>query len=489
MPEIKVYVLDTNIFIHDPRAMLKFAEHWVVIPMKVIEELDALKTREHYTASTGTAARQASAEIAKLQKLGLLKNGITTDGGGKVFVDFADDNKSIIVPRELSVEKNDNFIIGVALKWQLQHSDKQVVLITKDNNMSIKADGCGLAIEDYKHDRLVTNLSELYSGIYDVDASSKLIDELQRAGRLKADRLIFQEEVRDNGCCVLRGGGKRALATYKKQAGVLRRVFFNPEPSNKGGDRCSSPINDEQALALDLLMDPEIPLVTLVGKAGTGKTLMALFAGYKQLDIYSGISVYRPIVTVGKDIGFLPGEIHHKLAPWMLPIRDNMELILGYHDEGAVKQNDYEKYDRPRSEKNRKGSNNPPPIKSDYEMLKHSDERRGASPVDGLIAARLLEIAPIAYIRGRSLHKHFIIIDEAQNLTPHEVKTIITRIAKGSKVILTGDPSQIDNPWLDAVSNGLAYVVERFKGQRLFGHITFKKGERSELSELAADLL
>lgn len=482
--EKKIFVLDTNILIHDPHAPEKFDEHWVVIPMKVIEELDELKNRSGQMANIGTLARQASRVIRELQdkKDGSLRSGIPTKGGGKIFVDYSAEEAPRLLPDELSAHKNDNLIIGVALKCQRRYSDRQVVLITKDNNMRIKADGCGLAVEDYTHDRIITNLDDLDSGSATLDVDPAVLNELIRSGALPVRKLELSTQLLANTCCVLRSGSEDALAIFKKQSGLLERIDWRPGKRAEN-NRCDGPINIEQAELLALLMDPSIPLVCATGDAGTGKTLMALLAGYKQFALYPRMLVYRPIIELGKEMGFLPGGIDRKFAPWMIPIIDNLELIVGDYDKNDF----YKKEEEPRTA--RKGRAGRRVKNSDFEQNPETLQGNKPSKVSDLLRSGLITINPITYVRGRSLHSDFILIDEAQNLTPHEVKTLITRVGEGSKIVLTGDPKQIDSPWLDAISNGLSYVVERFKDQPLFGHIKMIKGERSQLSELAANLL
>jgi PhoH-like ATPase len=348
------------------------------------------------------------------------------------------------IPSELNDQKSDNRILAVAVEAKTAVDQMPVILVTKDTNLRIKADAIGLVAEDYESDKV--DISELYSGFSEIDVSSDTVDRFYGQGWVDAPGNLLP-----NQYVVMRDAGNpshSALAKYASDQKKLIPVI----KIGKEGIWSISPRNREQTCALDALLDDSIKIVTLVGKAGTGKTLLAIAAGLHKTaeeNIYNRLLVSRPVFPMGKDIGFLPGDIEEKLAPWMQPIFDNVELLLSGHEA----------------------------------------EKRHSKGYRELMAMGIMEIEPLTYIRGRSIPNQYLIVDEAQNLTPHEIKTIVTRAGEGTKVVLTGDPYQIDNPYVDSSSNGLTYLVERFKGQEISAHITMMKGERSALAELAANLL
>jgi PhoH-like ATPase len=439
----KTYVLDTNVLLYDPSAIFKFEEHDVVLPITVVEEIDRFKKD---LTETGRNARQFSRYVDKLQtETGAqLADGIPLPDGGTFRVDLceAEVTWNWADPKH----RNDNLILAVAHALNAQAARPGlVVLVTKDTNMRIKANALGTRSEDYEHGKV--QLDELWTGQSEVTVDAEIIDELFRNSRVEFD----SEQLYPNECIVLRNTSRpnqTALARTSKEPGTIQLVSRIKE-----GVWGIYPRNKEQCFAMDLLLDDDLKLVTLVGKAGTGKTLLAIAAGlHKSADerVYHRLLVSRPIFPLGRDIGFLPGDIEDKLNPWMKPVYDNVEFILDSRSSG-------------------RGS-----------------KSRG---YQDLIDQGLLEIEPLTYIRGRSIPHQFLVIDEAQNLTPHEIKTIITRAGEGTKIVLTGDPYQIDNPYVDATSNGLVFVVEKMKEEGLAGHITMMKGERSGLAELAANLL
>jgi PhoH-like ATPase len=430
----RAYVLDTNILIHDPHSIYRFQEHQVIIPIWVIEEVDRFKRD---VTEVGRNAREASRELDKLRQLGPLSSGVPLPGGGslRVVIDHAKEN----LPPSIREGSADNLILGVALA--LKRQGAEVVFVTKDTNLRIKADAFGIVAEDYETDKV--QVEELYPGWRALTVPRKTLDSLFAKKAVASPEKLFANEMIQ--LVDEESPSHTALARYVPDAGLLVPV---EEAKPLWG---ITPRNREQRFALDLLLNDSIPLVTLVGKAGTGKTLLALAAGlHKVADTqdYQRLLVTRPIFPLGRDIGFLPGELEEKLKPWMQPIFDNLELLLN---------------------------------------LSYSN--RGHDAYRELVDQRVLQIEALTYIRGRSIPNQFMIIDEAQNLTPHEVKTIITRAGENTKVILTGDPYQIDNPYIDASSNGLTYVVERFKEQKEAGHMTLTRGERSELAEIAANVL
>ncbi|MBE9030226.1 PhoH family protein [filamentous cyanobacterium LEGE 11480] len=440
----KVYVLDTNVLLHDPNAMLRFEDNDVVLPMTIIEELDRFKKQPE---TTGRNARQVSRMLDRLHNGGHLTSGVTLDNGGSLRVALCDRETLRGLPAELEGDRGDNEILAVAL--ELRHEcDCDVVLVSKDTNLRIKADALGLSAEDYETDKV--DISDLYTGTSEVFADSEVFNALFKTGRA---------ELTDQGLCPNQAvmlvdqsnPAHTALAMMDSLGQAVRPIIKLPH----GGISRVSARNREQKFAFDLLLNDDIPLVTLVGKAGTGKTLLAIAAGLTKVadeHQYSRLLISRPVVPMGKDIGYLPGDVNEKLTPWMQPLYDNFDLIFGTQEN----------------------------------QDKSGVWRRGH---EELMEMGLLQIEALTYIRGRTLPKQFLIVDEAQNLTPHEVKTILTRAGEGTKIILTGDPDQIDNPYVDAASNGLTYIVERFKGEPLAGHMTFVKGERSALAERATQLL
>jgi PhoH-like ATPase len=439
----KVFVLDTNVLLHDPMAMFRFEDNDVVLPITIIEELDRFKKG---TADTGRNARYVSRTLDDLRQRGSLVQGIPLDQGGTLKVALCHRETLRQLPPELEGDLGDNAILAVAMEYK-HHYDMPVVLVSKDTNLRIKADAVGLVAQDYETDKI--DYDDLYTGTLEVMTSAEAISQLFSEGRLKLDVPVYP-----NQAITLvdeTNPSHTALALVQGNTGKLVPLAKLPH----AGVSRVQPRNREQRFAFELLLQDSIDLVTLVGKAGTGKTLLAIAAGVQKVAderLYSRLLIARPIVPLGRDIGYLPGDVREKLTPWMQPLYDNFDLIFGTQDM------------RGRPEHWRRG---------------HEE----------MIDQGLLQIEALTYIRGRSIPKQFLVVDEAQNLTPHEVKTILTRAGEGTKIILTGDPDQIDNPYVDASSNGLTYVVERFKNEALAGHITLTKGERSSLAERAALLL
>lgn len=438
---MKTFVLDTNVLLHDPFALFRFQENTILIPITVIEEIDRFKKDMN---ETGRNARHVSRILDELREKGSLSSGITLESGGQLRVALTNSDMMSLIPPELSEEKGDNRILAVAAEAKKESGQMPVILVTKDTNLRIKADAIGLDAEDYESDKV--DISELYTGSCDLEVSSETVDRFYGQGWVDAP-----ERLQPNQYVVMRdvaNSSHTALAKYHAAANRLSPII----KTEKEGVWSIHPRNREQSCALDALLDDSVKIVTLVGKAGTGKTLLAIAAGLHKTaeeNVYNRLLVSRPVFPMGKDLGFLPGDIEEKLAPWMQPIFDNVELLL-----------------------------------SGYES-----EKRHSKGYRELMAMGILEIEPLTYIRGRSIPKQYLIVDEAQNLTPHEIKTIVTRAGEGTKIVLTGDPYQIDNPYVDSSSNGLTYLVERFKGQEISAHITMMKGERSALAELAANLL
>ena len=463
----KTFVLDTNVLLHDPAALTRFEDNHVVIPIEVVEEIDRFKRDP---SEKGRNARQVSRLLDELRTKGNLAEGVPLDAstGAQLKVVFCRSETLSQLPPELKAGNGDNNILAVALEQQRLESvrggEPPVVLVTKDTNLRIKADAVGLIAQDYTTDKV--DIADLYAGFCELWVSAEQMDRVKDPAGLPAAELPLAaagiKGLQANEGVTLVDQlqpGHTLLARYDGATEALHPL--QRAPKVKLGRIQAR--NREQTFALDLLLDPAVQLITLVGKAGTGKTLLALAAGLHQVAderLYDRMLVTRPVISLGKEIGFLPGDLEEKMGPWMQPIIDNLEFLLGAAEDG-------------RHQGGRGGAGSRAP-RSGWADLK---------------TMGLLEVEAISYIRGRSIPRQFMIVDEAQNLTPHEVKTIVTRVGEGTKIVLTGDPYQIDNPYVDAESNGLTWLVERFKGQRLAGHVSLLRGERSELAELAANLL
>ncbi len=438
---MKTYVLDTNVLLHDPQAIYKFQDNTVIVPLTVFEEIDRFKKEQ---SETGRNARQISREIDGFRKRAKLVDGVQLDNGGTFKVAIYSEEFLLKLPPELRVDQGDNRILAVAKDLQETLPEGSVIFITKDINLRIKADTIGMIAEDYQNDKI--SVDDLYTGTIQMQVGREAVDKFYEEGALDLEN----EFNANQGITLIdeTNPSHSAIGRYNALKQQLLPLLRVP----KDGVWGIHPRNREQQFAFDLLLNDDIQLVSLVGKAGTGKTLLAIAAGLlKTADesVYSRLLVSRPVFPMGRDLGFLPGDVEEKLAPWMQPIFDNVELLLTSVDEGGKRKRGYRE----------------------------------------LLDLGLMEIEPLTYIRGRSIPRQYMIVDEAQNLTPHEIKTIITRAGEGTKIVLTGDPYQIDNPYVDSASNGLTYAVERLKGQEIAGHMTLTKGERSSLAELAANLL
>jgi PhoH-like ATPase len=433
---MKTFVLDTNVILHDPMSMFSFEGSRVVIPLTVIEELDTFKRSND---ERGRSARFVSRKLDELRKSGKLSDWVPLEHGGKLKVEI---QVSDGLPKAFSAHTKDNEILSCAL--YLKKQGEHIVFISKDINLRIKAESLGLETEDFEKEKV--DIDDLYKGWREAAVSGEAIDAFYKDKRLPAP----VPDLVPNEFVILKAEGtsKSALARYDlKTKSLVPLVRAETAPWG------IKPLNMEQRFALELLLNPDISLVTLVGLAGSGTTLIALAAALQQTleeKLYRRILVARPVIAVGHDLGFLPGTKEEKLTNWMGAIYDNLSYLLE-KPKGSVETSDM-----------------------DIQMLME----------DGV-----LEIEAVTYLRGRTLPGLLIIIDDAQNLTPHEIKTIISRAGQGAKIVLTGDPHQVDNYYLDAASNGLTNLVDRFKGQGLFGHVTFTKSERSVLAALASDLL
>ncbi len=440
----KTFVLDTNVLLHDPSAMLRFEDNDVILPMAVIEELDRFKKKPEMT---GRNARQVARTLDSLREKGHFLDGVPINGGGTLQVSLCHRETLKKLPPELEGDQADNAILAVALEHR-DECDCPVVLVSKDTNLRIKADAVGLEAHDYETDKI--DLGDLYTGSQEITVETELIDQLFRLEGIhleledllpnQALTLVDQSNPKHKALGIVDGASGKIEPLAKLPRTGVSRIYAR---------------NREQSFALEMLLRDDIQLVTLVGQAGTGKTLLAIAAGLQKVadeGLYSRLLISRPVIPMGRDIGYLPGDVKEKLTPWMQPLYDNFDLIFGTQESRG----------------------------------KPGHWRRGH---EELLEMGMLQIEPLTYIRGRTLPRQFLVVDEAQNLTPHEIKTILTRAGEGTKIVLTGDPDQIDNPYVDASSNGLTYAVERFKGEPLAGHMTLLKGERSSLADRAAVLL
>ena len=437
----KTFVLDTNVLLYDPSSIFKFDDNKVFIPLIVVEELDRFKRDQN---ENGRNARQFARSVDELRQQGSLAEGVKLENGGTLIVGAH--HNDVNVPNfGLDLRTADNLILLNALN--LQKKGEQAILITKDINLRLKADALSIESEDYESSN-VSNFTEVYTGhrVFEVDESMLQTFEAERFLPFSTDE---QNEFLANQYVTMEVAGnpqRRMHGRFSaKKGGIVPLIRY------REGVWGIHPRNLEQQFAFDALLNNEVNLVSLVGKAGTGKTLLAIAAGLETTisqRFYSRVLVSRPIIPMGRDLGFLPGDVNEKLGPWMQPIFDNIDFLFGSQ-------------------------------RAKNEM----------TTWDELINQGLLHIEPLTYIRGRSLPGQYMIVDEAQNLSPHEVKTIITRAGEGTKIVLTGDCEQIDSPYLDSINNGLTYCIERCKGEDIVSHTTLTIGERSPLSEMASKLL
>lgn len=434
----KTFVIDTNVLVHDPMAVTKFKDNDVVIPLAVLEELDSLK---RHSDEVGKNAREVIRYIdsLKAEKTGDLHEGVSIPEGPKIRIHL-ETKPEKISGFPLSLDRSSNRFLLIA--YLLKVKGESIVIVSKDFVTRVKAEAMNLEAEDYEN--LKADFEELYRGYRKIESTKRDIDQFYKDGTFPT----LGEGFKPNEYALLTTPeNSSAVAKYSQKTKKLEPLIqVNKDIWG------IHPLNMEQRCAIDLLLRDDIHLVTLIGQAGTGKTLLALACAMRKVfdeNVYSKILISRPIVPLGKDIGYLPGTKEEKLYHWMQPIFDNLEFLCSVT----------------------------------------SGESNSAAALGFIMESKKIEMEAVTYIRGRSMPKMFMIIDEAQNLTPHEVKTIISRAGKGTKVILTGDPTQIDNPYLDKDSNGLTYTVNRFKNHRIFGHMFLDKTERSELASVAAEIL
>jgi len=441
----KNYLLDTSVYLTDANSIFEFGNNDIFIPLKVLEEIDKHKKRQD---SAGANARRIIRILDGLRASGDLQKGIRL-GKGKGLVKVMSYNclNGSIFPPDLDIRIPDHTILATAKAVQTEYPDRKMIVVSRDINMRVICDSIGMTAEDYVTEKAAASSEELYSGFTEHLVDDQIIDRFYDGD----DILIEQDEIKDlwhpNQFVMMVSNAnekKTALARFNGPHMPLRKITHDKLPDWKINAR-----NKEQAFAMDLLMDPNIKIVSLIGRAGSGKTLCAIAAGLQQTiglreenNHYSRLIVSRPVQPMGRDIGFLPGSMEEKMLPWLMPIQDNLKFLMG--------------------------------DKTSLEM--YMDKGK-------------IEIEALTYIRGRSISNAFIIVDEAQNLTKHEVKTIITRIGDGTKIVITGDIEQIDNIYVNETSNGLAHAIESFKQYPIAGHVTFKKGERSELATLASKVL
>lgn len=428
----KTYILDTNVLLHDPKSLFSFQDNEVVIPLVVLDELDKKKSGHDEVARH---ARMVCRSLDEMRALGSLHEGIMTEDGGTIRVELNHKDKT---PSDLDPSRVDNRIISVAL-GTMENNTQKVIVVTKDINLRVKCDALKVYAEDYNTDSVAERADLIYSGMTELMVDDNFVTEIYQNGFIISKEFFYPNQyvlIKSNNI-----EKHSALARYDHASKSLVKIR---QVSDVWG---ISPRNKEQACAFDALFNPDIKLVTLCGTPGGGKTLLATAAGISQLldsNIYKRVGIARPIAPMGKDIGYLPGSVQEKLDPWMKPIQDQLDLL--FSDKGAA-----------------------------YLSAQCDDGR--------------IQVEPLTYIRGRSIPKSYMLIDEVQNLSKLEVKTIITRMGEDSKLVLTGDIMQIDNPYIDSVDNGLSCVIEAFKDDPIAAHITLKKGERSLLATIASEKL
>lgn len=459
----KTYILDTNVLISDPKCLNNFQDNDLIIPILVLEELDNHKVRSD---EVGRSVREISRTLDTLCAGQDISKGVLLPAGGTLKILSAPSGYASLLPEELRQGSSvDNMIIEFVLR--IKNELPNVVLVSKDINVRIKCSSLGIVSQDYLSLRVSHDIDSMYTGVKVINTTTDIINDIYAGGSHDIDE-VTSEKTFANQVIVLKsidseGNTLRSVLVRRDVSGRLNHLskhdnIFGLKPRNK-----------EQIFSIDLLMDPSIKLITLTGRAGCGKTLLAIAAGLEQLDtigtksLYKKLVVSRPVQPVGRDIGFLPGTLAEKMEPWIAPVKDNLEFLLGSPRKNS------------RQRKKTDENNSPTLFRNPY--------------LDLMQQKGLIEIEAISFIRGRSIPDAFIIIDEAQNLSIHELKTIITRAGEGTKIVLTGDVEQIDNVHVDTFTNGLSYAVERFKEYDIAGHVTLLKGERSELATLASKIL
>ena len=439
----KNILLDTSVCLTDSESIFKFDNNDIFLPLKVLEEIDKHKKRQD---SVGINARKIIRSLDELRSKGNLQKGVRLGKGkGVLKVVSYEVAHEANFPSDLNINIPDHIIIASGMAIAKSNPKRKTIVVSNDINVRVICDSLGLKAQDYKSEEVVTNTEELYDGFSQIVVDDETIDQFYLDKNIFLDEFDLEDEkLSPNQYLLLSSVAnpkKTCLARFEDSQSPLKKIIHTSIP-----DWNIKPRNKEQSFAIDMLLDPSIRLVSLIGRAGSGKTLCAIAAGLQQTisgdNLYSRLIVSRPIQPMGKDIGFLPGTMQEKMLPWLMPIQDNLKFLMG--------------------------------DKTSLEM--YVDKGK-------------IEIEALTYIRGRSISDAFIIIDEAQNLTRHEIKTIITRIGENTKIVLTGDIEQIDNIYVNETSNGLAHAVESFKDYKIAGHITFRKGERSELATLASKVM
>ena len=441
----KNYVIDTSVFLSDANCIHRFQNNDIFIPLKVLEEIDNHKKRQY---SVGFNARMIIKTLDCLREKGSLQKGVRPEKG-KGIVKVCSPDMSLL-PKSLSPNNSDHIILASALAVKGQYTNRKTILVSRDINLRVISDSIELPSEDYTTEQAVDDADKIYTGFCEVLVDDQVIDQFYAGEEI----VISSEMAKDQKIKLFANQFAMLVSSSNAKKTALARFHDHINPITVIPDFKNelswgvSPRNKEQAFAFDLLFDTDVPLVSLIGRAGSGKTLMAISAGLEQTlgfrdNKYNKIVVSRPVQPLGKDIGFLPGSMEEKMLPWLMPIQDNLQFILG----------------------------------NDKKVL-HDFIEKGK-----------IEIEALTYIRGRSISNAFIIIDEAQNLTAHEVKTILTRVGENTKIVLTGDVEQIDNIYTNETSNGLTNAVEKFKSSELAGHVTFTKGERSKIATVASKIL
>jgi len=469
----KIYVLDTNVLIHDPQSIFSFAGAVVGIPSTVLEELDTFKSE---SSDRGKNSREVSRNLDALRHRGSLQEGVKLDNGGTLKILFLT-QADLSIPIPFVSKTEDNLILLEALS--LKNQGYEVVFISKDINARVKSDVIGIKAEDYLRGRVAEY--DLYKGWRRIDVPSiqlkreypDILKELSHDdSSLQVNEFVLVES----------SGNQFNYKLFRYLGNNNFKPVHTPEFNWP-----IQPRNPQQLMTLDLLLDKDVQLVSLIGPAGTGKTFLALLAGLQQVlikDDYEKILISRPVIPLGPDIGYLPGDIQEKLHSWMQPIYDNMDIIV--HSSSNKRHLENVRQEGSFNKKDKKGKWN----KGGHDNQERKFERRGElKPLDQMIKTGKISLEAITYMRGRSIPYQYIFIDEVQNLNPHEVKTLVTRVGEGSKIVLSGDPYQIDSPYLDFSSNGLTVTSNKFKGNSIFGTVFLETSERSELSRLASELL
>lgn len=436
----KIYVLDTSVCLTSANSLYSFKNNDIVLPIKVLEEIDGHKKRQDVV---GSNARHTIRILDSLRQKGSLSEGVRI-GKGKGIIKIINSKSVEILPEEMSAELPDNQIIACAMTLAQSEKDRKVILVSRDINMRVVANSLSLLTEDFESEQVLEDSSKLFTGRHDLLIDDEIIDRFYQGEEIHLDK----QQTRG----LYANQFVKLISSSNEKKTALSRFTHEQEPLSqvrqmKNAIWGVTPRNTEQRYAMDLLLDPSVPIVSLVGRAGSGKSLLALCGGLEQVvgrdQRYTRLIVSKPVQSVGKDLGYLPGTLEEKMLPWLKPIQDNLQFLMG-NDKGMME---------------------------DY-------MHRG-----------IIEIEAISYIRGRSIANAYMIIEECQNLTLHEIKTIITRVGENTKIVLTGDVEQIDNAYINETSNGLSYAVEKFKPSLLAGHVLMQKGERSLVATLASEVL